>query len=422
MFREYWSSIRAFSPNARRYLTTTALLGLTFGLQYLFFNLYVLSLGFDQAFVGTLASIPALVTAVSAIPIGLLLPRFGFRRSLVAGGLLLVIALLGWALVPSRTVLVISSALFGLGSSLLWICSSPLMVAVSHAAVRTYLFGLQFALNTLSGVAANLIGGYLPRLLTAVLGQASQGSTAYRGVLLIALVLTLLAMIPVIRLRGLPADKCVPVRWPHLQRHRKSIGKLLFIQLSMSLGAGLLMPFINVFYRLRFGVPDPSLGALFAVSSLMTGLAGLLAPVFAGRLGKIRTVFLTQGLSIPFLIAMGFIPSFGLSAGGYLIRTALMNMSAPVFTAYSMGLVPAGLRPLTSSLMTLAWNAGWAAAAWTSGKIQLASGFSTIFTVTLSIYAVVIALTYVFFRNTAELGAGNDVPEPSPAETGEERS
>jgi MFS family permease len=172
----------------------------------------------------------------------------------------------------------------------------------------------------------------------------------------------------------------------------------------------MLMPFVNVFYRLRFNLSDPSIGAVFAASSLLTGCAALLAPVVASRLGKVRAIVVTQTLSIPFLLVMGFAPLGGVSAASYLVRTALMNMSSPLFPAYAMGLVPSRIRPLTAGLMMLAWNAGWAISSWISGHIQVSSGFTPLFLITGSLYVSSIVLTYVFFRSVAE------TPEPPSAE------
>jgi len=109
---------------------------------------------------------------------------------------------------------------------------------------------------------------------------------------------------------------------------------------------------------------------------------------------------------LPFLVAMGFAPSFDISAAGFLIRTALMNMNTPVFMAFTMGLLPGELRPLASSLLTLTLNAGWAISSGLSGWIQVSVGFWPLFVITESLYATATLLTYVLFRNAREL------PEP----------
>lgn len=388
---------------AKLILGMSALLGFGTGLLYLFFNLYVLSLGYDQALVGLLASLPALITAAAAVPLGFLLPRLGFRPALFIGALLFSVSLFSWAAWPTRTVLIAASVTSGLGSVFLSVTSSPLLMAVTSESTRTRLFGLQFAANTFSSVLASLAGGYLARWLISAGRPASSG---YRGILFLAAAITLATCIPIASLRGLGAPRGrtrVRVDWTS---HRRALTRLFATQFVGALGAGMTMPFLNVFFRLRFGVPDDLLGSLFALSSFITGCAGLVAPWLAGRLGKVRSIVVSQAASIPLLIAMGLSPIFEASAGTFLVRTALMNMSSPIFAAYAMALVPSPVRPLAASLLMLAWNGGWAISAWISGHIQVRFGFTPLFFTTATLYACAALMTHVYFRHCAE------IPEP----------
>jgi MFS family permease len=399
MIREYVRILRSFSPNARRYLVATGLVGVAIGFQYLIFNLYILSLGYDQAFVGLLASLPPLASAGLAIPVGLIIPRVGYRMSLLAGIVSLGLALLGWTLFSAPSALIGSCVLWGVGTSLLLVTAPPLIVSVAEEESRTHLFSVQYALNTLVGVVANLLGGHLPRLLASGLGQPLESPIAYRAVLMVGLVLAVAAIIPVIRLRAIRQSERTPIQAGHLIDHRRTLGGLIAVQLTVALGAGMLMPFVNVFYKLRFGLPDPALGTLFSISSLTVGLSSLIAPLIVGRMGKVHTIVVTQALSLPFLAVMGCSSLFALSASGFLIRTVLMNMSTPVFSAFSMALVPEPLRAMTASLLMLAWNGGWATSAWLSGRIQVGVGFSPLFLITGVLYIAVVVMTYFLFRN-----------------------
>lgn len=402
---DYVSRIRSFSPDARRYLVTTALLGVGTAIQWLFFNLYVLALGYDQAFVGLLAGLPALVTALAALPIGIFLPRIGYRRGLLSSGLIYAVAFLGWALFPVAGVLVVGSLLVGLASAFILVSSAPLMMTIGSEDHRTELFGVQFGLSTLVGVLANLAGGHLPRAFAGLFGVPSEDPLAYRSVLLVAAALAASALFAIARMRTARGIRKYPlIRLRELAVHRSTFARLLSVQLTVALGAGMLMPFVNVYYKLRFDLPDPLIGTVFSLSSLMTGLSALVAPLLVTRVGKLRTIVYTQALSLPFLFAMGFAPWLGLSIAGFLLRTALMNMSAPVFSAFSMGLVPTHLRPLTASLMALAWNAGWAASSTVSGRIQVTIGFWPLFVITGTFYVTVVLLTYILFRSREQEG------------------
>ena len=405
--RDYLARVRAFSRNARLYLVSTSLSGFLFGIQYLFFNLYVLSLGYDQAFVGLLASVPALVTGATALPIGLFLRRIGYRRGLLIGMAFQTAALGGWAFLPGPVPLVTASVLSGLGGALTQISVLPFLVVSSSEKERTHLFGVQFALSTLFGVAGSLAGGALPRLLSSALRIPAEGAAAYRAMLLAAMGLAALALLPLSLIRGggtAPATG----KAGKLGSQAGIVGRLVLIQLCVGLGAGVLMPFVNVFYKIRFHVSDPLLGALFAAASLCIGLGSVAVPFLAERLGKVRTMVLMQALSIPFLVLMGFAPLLALSATGYLVRTALMNLGAPIFNAFAMGAVPECARAVASGLLVLGWNAGWGLSAWMSGRVQMAFGFSPLFLMTASLYSISILMMYFFFRRTQDIPAPKD--------------
>src|SRR5579883_2068814 len=49
---EYWTYVRQFSPGARLFLAAATLGGLNSGVQSVLLNLYVLSLGYGEAFLG----------------------------------------------------------------------------------------------------------------------------------------------------------------------------------------------------------------------------------------------------------------------------------------------------------------------------------------------------------------------------------
>ena len=54
----YWQQLRSFSPNARFYLLSEIIAGLSFSVYMLIFNLYVVSRGYPRSFLGELQSLP----------------------------------------------------------------------------------------------------------------------------------------------------------------------------------------------------------------------------------------------------------------------------------------------------------------------------------------------------------------------------
>jgi len=100
--RAYAGNVRAFSRNATLYLLSTILSSSAFGVFRLLFNFYVLSLGYDQALVGNLVAASSMTALVAAIPMGYLADLLGRKLSLIGGGLVMVVAICGMLLFPSR--------------------------------------------------------------------------------------------------------------------------------------------------------------------------------------------------------------------------------------------------------------------------------------------------------------------------------
>jgi MFS family permease len=191
-----------------------------------------------------------------------------------------------------------------------------------------------------------------------------------------------------------------------------TLGKLILPMLVTSLGAGLIMPFMNVFFRQVHHQPDPVIGSLFAWGSLAMGLGLLVAPPLADRMGKIQFVVVTQSLSIPFLVLLGFAPWFWLSAAAYYVRLALMNMSGPVYQTFVMERVDAPARATVASLVNMAWSFGWAFSPTVSGRLQVSYGFGPSFLGMIFLYSVSIILYWAFFwRRRIE-----PVPVPIPGD------
>ncbi len=229
---------------------------------------------------------------------------------------------------------------------------------------------------------------------------------AYQGTLWVVVGLYLASLIPLTRLsageRTAPPARAVaaPGRSANGALPLKLIGKLLLPGAIISIGAALLIPYMNVFFKEKFPIPDSTLGAMFSISSVVMGLATLASPLLANRWGKIRALVLTQMLSIPFLLTIGFAPWFGVAMVAFWIRAALMNMGNPLYNAFAMEQVDERARARVSSLMGMSWNIGWSVGPYISGLLQVRVGFAPIFLITTGTYVAGSIIPYLFFAKT----------------------
>jgi MFS family permease len=409
--REYGSRVRAFRPNARLYLLNVIIVGAAMGVFRLLFNFYVLSLGYDEALLGTLVTVSSMTALIAALPVGYLADRLGRKRSLLLAGAFISLAVAGMVLWPSTLVLYAMNVVFGLAQSLSGVTMGPFLMENSGEEERTYLFSFSSGLQMASASVGNWIGGYLPTWMAAWLTVSAVSSQAYGGALLVisglaGLGLAPLAMMRMPRLERSERSMFTPISYA--AEHPRLLSKLVLPMLVTSIGAGLIMPFMNVFFRVVHNRSDPVIGSLFAWGSLAMGLGLLIAPPLAERMGKIQLVVITQGLSIPFLVILGFSPWFWMSAGAYYVRLALMNMSGPVYQTFVMEQVDASARATVASLVSMAWNFGWAFSPTISGWLQVRYGFGPAFLGTIILYTIAVGMYWAFFwrkRETREPAA-----------------
>jgi MFS family permease len=402
------ATLRSFSRPARLFLLATIINGIIFSGWQLFFNFFILSRGFDKNYLGLVNSAPSAAAFFLALPFGVLSDRIGKRNAMFLGLLLATLCQAGTVLFTHPMLILAMSFLGGAGNSLYFVSQSPFMVKASTPQNRTLLFSLNFGLITLSGAVGNLFAGQLPGAFGRILNVAADSTTAYQGVLLVSVVLGSLALIPIFLIHEPTAqvEKAAPTpRRPIMQiLLQPLLLKIILPNLLIGLGAAILMPYMNLFFSERFNISDQNLGVMFSLSSLLTGIGSIAGPPLALRLGgKIRTVVLTQGVSLIFLLVIGFSPWFPFAAAGFWIRAVLMNMSAPLYGAFCMEQIPPSEQGTASSMMSLSWQAGWAVGPYISGIVQSRWGFSPLFIATAVLYTAAVYLTWFYFHRHEDL-------------------
>ncbi len=396
----YVARVRRFRPNARLYLMNVLITGLAVGVFQLLFNFYILSLGFDEAVLGRLITISSFTSLLVALPIGYLADILGRKKSLVLSGLMSSLAIAGMVLFPSEKVFYTLQLVMGIAKSLAMITMAPFLMENSDEEERTYLFSLGSGLKMFSDFAGSWIGGYLPTWIALRAGFTPTDSPAYAKSLLIVSVVYTLGLIPLLflhRNRNVEETRSIFAPLQYAQKKPKLLAKLVVPTLITSIGAGLIIPFMNVFFRTVHQQSDATIGTVFAWGSLAMAIGFIIAPPLAERFGKIQVVVASQIISVPFLIMLGFSPWFWLSAQAYFMRLGLMNMSNPVYQAFVMEHVDTEARATVASLTSMAWSFGWVFSPMISGYLQVNYGFDPVFFGTIFMYIIAITMYWIFF-------------------------
>jgi MFS family permease len=288
----------------------------------------------------------------------------------------------------------------GAAQSLAAVTMAPFLLENSGTEERTYLFSLSQGLTMTASFVGNSIGGYLPTWIGQAQGVAATSSAAYAGALGIIAAVSGLSLLPLLALRTprLEAgEKSLFAPIGYAIKHSRTIGKMVLPMLITSVGAGLFMPFMNIFFRVVHHQPDPVIGNVLAWGALAMGVGLIIAPPIADRIGKIQLVVITQGLSIPFLVMLGYAPWFWMSALAHYVRLSLMNMGGPVYNAFVMENVEPKSRAMVASLTSMAWSFGWPFSPTISGWLQVRYGFGPVYLAVIAIYVFSVYLYWKFF-------------------------
>jgi MFS family permease len=402
------NQFRLLNRPARLFLLALFLDGLLFAGWNLFFNLYIIDAGYSRDFLGLVNAAPSLTALLLAVPMGLLSDRIGRKRAMMIGFALANFAIIAMILGHSEAIILAGALMLGATSQLYVLSQAPFMMRTSDDKTRDVLFSLSFGMFPLASTAGNFLAGYLPGLFTRWFNLADS-TVAYQAVLLFSVATSFLVLVPIAFIhepkKGAAEEKTGS------QERRPSIWKVLLRPLTLKLaipnlviglGAATLVPYFNVFFAERFQMGDSTLGILFSLGALLTGIGCIIGPRLVGNLGgKVRMVVLGQGASLVFLLLIGFSPWPWLAVIGFLARGALMNMVAPLFDAFALEQSHEIEHGAVNSIRNLAWNAGWTIGPYISGIVQQRYGFSPLFVSTAILYALGISLTWIFFRPKA---------------------
>ncbi|HDK44944.1 MAG TPA: MFS transporter [Actinobacteria bacterium] len=296
-----------------------------------------------------------------------------------------------------------SILLIGLGGMAFWVVPSPLMTALEPRTNRTYLFSAQFAANLVAGFFGSLAGGWLPSFFARIGGFDPKSLQAIQWTVMVAAVLYLITALPLWKLTEVrPAEPTDGKLW-HIPRPARRIILILLVpNIFIGLGAGLIIPFLNIFVEGKFGVSFAALGAVFAWSQLGMAIAVMLQPIIAERFGKTASIVIVQTLSLPFIAMLGFSGSFAAVAIALFVRSALMNAANPIYAEFTMGQVKEAWRPSLSAAEAMVWTAGWTVgpllSGWIRSRLGFDVGFNVLFVAMLILYGTGIAYTWFVLR------------------------
>jgi MFS family permease len=332
---------------------------------------YLVSVGLTDARIGLLLTLTLLGDTVVSALISTRADRFGRRRMLIAGALLMVAAGFVfastrrfWLLALAATIGVISPSGQEVGPFLS--IEQAALASSTPAAKRTSLF----AWYTLAGAAATALGALVAGLLTRFLQHRGIATSygSYQAVVILYAVLGLALAAVFLRLSSGVEGSVTSTTsgtagalasLAGLHTSRAIVLRLSALFALDAFGGGFIaQSFAAYWFHLRFGANPSVLGPVFFAANLLAGLSALLASRLASRIGLVRTMVWTHLPSNVLLILIPLMPTLPLAVAMLLVRFSISQMDVPARQSYVMAVVSPDERSAAGGITGVARTVG----------------------------------------------------------------
>jgi predicted MFS family arabinose efflux permease len=386
------------------YLAAATLGSFGLGVAAFYLNFLYRSLGFDGVALGALVGAAALGVVIGAIPAATIARGRSRRTVILSGGIAAAFGLVGLVLSDAFVPLFLSATLFGLGGILASSSGAALLADATAAGARSSRFGQQIALGTMAAFFASALAGVLAAPVASLLRASPSDTIVLRALVAGGGICAALSAVPVLFIEN------VPVAGAALDAPRRYglLARFLAVEFVFGLGAGSFLPFTNLFFAERFGVPFAALGVLLGVIAVAGSLGALAHGRFlARRFGAVPSVVGVVLGSLPFAVAAALASDLSIAVAALAVRAWLMYGSSATWNAVVFSSFAPRERAGVNAFAALAWNAGAGSGAVISGAIRgaIGTGGYTVNLLTLAVFYVAAAtLIAVLFRRHVPSG------------------
>lgn len=366
------SSLPALDRNGRLILAAKGVRAFGAGLAAISLGVYLSELGIEGVLLGTILTSALLGTMILTGVVAILGDRIGRRRLLIAGGLLMGLALF----IPVTAADPVVLLLIGLSGVLSVTANESTGIAsldqaalpqTTSARERTSAFSWYNVVAAASAAAGALMVGP-----AAALGAGLGAAGAQRHA--VAFIAFALCGAIAARLSAAMDERIDAVRRPAGVRSVGGSSRRTIIRLGALFGldsfaTGLcVQSFLAFWFATRWGLGTAAIGLLFAAGQVLAAASFPVAAQVARRIGLVRTMVFTHIPSSIFLIMVAFAPSAVLAATFLLVRASLAQMDVPARQSYTMAVVDPMDRTAAAAATNLAKSA-----AQTAGPIVAAT-------------------------------------------------
>ncbi|MFA7573445.1 MAG: MFS transporter [Lutispora sp.] len=360
-------------------------------------GIYFKSLGFEEGFIGNVIALKTILIGLSAIPAGMLSDIIGRKNAVMLGVIISSLGYLGQSIFISQLSIYFFACLNGIGSAVMYVNDAPFLTENCEEEKRINLFSINFIITQLAFIIGSYSAGRIPEFI------GNQGIDSLRYTQIFFAFLALLSLIPLYKIKNEKKNEKSYRKGGFFSLlKRKNVMMIIVYNMLIGFGAGLVVPFFNLFLHYKLNAGTGVVGTILAYSQLATIIGAFLVPYVSKKLGRVFTVQLCQILSIPFLITISIAGSVWLTTLVFFMRSALMNMAQPALQSLTMEIVGDEERSALSSLISLSNHITRGISASVAGFIMTNVSYELPYYITAALYIMAIFLFAKIFERKKE--------------------
>ena len=326
---------------------------------FLILNIYLAKKGFSDPEIANFISYRFLAVMLLAFPLGIYIKGKPLKPFFMIGGLgvpivaivLILLVHYGWyQYLPALFIL------WGVVFTLFQVCSLPYLMRNTIIENQSHAISLNYATNSFGTIFSGFI----------IFGAGQFMREFDEGKILLGI--SILGFIGVYYLLKMKVDvvESVKERLQWKSYDWVLLMKAIFPTLIIAVGAGLTIPFINLFFFHNFQIDSSGFAVIGGIASILVAILSLLVPNLKSKLGFQKGITYVQTIAVIALVALATTEFFKdywwglpLAIMCYWVRTPLMNMAAPMTSELTMNYVGAKNQEMLSAIIAAMWSGSW---------------------------------------------------------------
>ncbi|SVA71792.1 uncharacterized protein METZ01_LOCUS124646 [marine metagenome] len=422
LIRSYW--------NLPRMIHMLIMLEFTLSLIHVAFilvlNIFLRKQGFSDPEIASFNSLRFIGALAFALPLGIyirgkkLKPFFILAALIVPLTSALIIESVYREIVP---LIKLAFLLWGIGMMLMRVCSLPFIIRNTSSDNSTEALSLSASTWSLATIFSGIIISGLDWINNFSLGNW----ILYFNERSILWIITFLGVSSIFFALSISekehdsSDRDANIFSLYKNYDWKIIIKALSPLIMISIGAGLTIPYVNLFFNSVFNLSSSEFSILGSITAFLVFTFSLLVPSIRKKYGYWLTIVVVQALSICCLVIMALMElyvtySFALIIAliAYIFRQPLMHMAHPASNELLMNYVGKRNQELISALSSSLWSASWFISAKVFEWLRLLDfRYYEIFLITAGLYiigTILFALLIREYESNKRASSINSIP------------